>query len=303
MPVHAHNPHGTTVYAPPVTCRAASPASSIGTHYDDDTTSDQELEMTKFEFERLCEGKIKLSEPRPQEEWAEREVLVKDPARGKGDESEQALFESIIRNLRTEIKRLDDEEIYERTMFKGSQIGLEAQPPTSDIDKIMRSMMGSALSLNPSSSPLLLDSTPANHLKAERFGSEGPPPHQPTQPAQSTQPAVSKGPWDNYGKKPPSLGSHMFPVRSSSRGLISPTSSVLAPASSIASNLTSTTTTTPSTIDDMLVDADPVFLSKSNLATSKRLPSKKKIATLSEGSTSGTTIVGGKRTRNGTSIP
>ena len=89
MPVHNQNPHSTTVYAPPVTCRAASPASSIGTQYDEDATSDHELSMTNFEFERSCDEKIGLWEPRPEETFAERDILVTDPARGQGGPLEQ----------------------------------------------------------------------------------------------------------------------------------------------------------------------------------------------------------------------
>ena len=89
MPVHTQNPHGTTAYAPPVTCRAASPASSIGTQYGDDATPEDEMEMDDWEFEEMCLDRIRLRDPRPEEELAERDPLVTDPARGKGGDAEQ----------------------------------------------------------------------------------------------------------------------------------------------------------------------------------------------------------------------
>ena len=81
--------HGTTAYAPPVTVRAPSPASSIGTIYDDDATSDTEQKMSNLEFDRFCEEKIKLWQPRVEEELAMREPLVRDKARGAGGAAEQ----------------------------------------------------------------------------------------------------------------------------------------------------------------------------------------------------------------------
>ncbi|EAU86181.1 hypothetical protein CC1G_03392 [Coprinopsis cinerea okayama7 len=239
MPVHTQNPHGTTAYAPPVTCRAASPASSIGTQYGDDATPEDEMEMDDWEFEEMCLDRIRLRDPRPEEELAERDPLVTDPARGKGGDAEQALFEKILQNLRAEIKRLDDEEIYERALLKGSQIGLEIQAPTTDIDKIMRSMMGSALSLG--APDRVQRPVPADAM----------PEDVPTQPVEE----VAPGPWNNYGKKPPSLAPHIFP-RAPSLAPASPTNSVFAPASSIASALTTTASTTATSPmgEEMTVD-------------------------------------------------
>lgn len=87
-----HHPHGQTAYAPPVTVRAPSPASSIGTLYDDDATSEHEAHMSDIEFMRFCEEKIRLNHPRPEEERAEREPLIRDQARGKGGEQELGAF-------------------------------------------------------------------------------------------------------------------------------------------------------------------------------------------------------------------
>ena len=45
--------------------------------------------MKPYEFDKFCEEKIKLRHPRPEEERAEKEVLVTDKARGQGGEAEQ----------------------------------------------------------------------------------------------------------------------------------------------------------------------------------------------------------------------
>jgi hypothetical protein len=180
-----------------------------------------------------------------------------------------ALFERIVRNLRDEIRRLDDEEIYERAMFRGSQIGLEVQPPTSDIDKIMRSMMGGGLDLT--------TFTPIPDPATGEIQ---------TQTVEATLP----GPWNSYGKKPTSLPRHVFPNRTPSLSPLSPTnSSAFAPASSVASAQTTTTITSP---------ADE--LAGENSGASTR-PKRSAAAGSRSRQTSATsnTIVGGKRTRSG----
>lgn len=48
--------------------------------------------MSNFEFERSCDEKIRLWDPRPEEVHAERDVLVTDPARGQGGAAEQGAF-------------------------------------------------------------------------------------------------------------------------------------------------------------------------------------------------------------------
>jgi len=44
-------------------------------------------------------------------------------------------------NLRKEVRKLEEDELFERTILQGSQIGQEEQPSSNDIDVIMRSMM------------------------------------------------------------------------------------------------------------------------------------------------------------------
>ncbi|KAJ3517922.1 hypothetical protein NMY22_g13857 [Coprinellus aureogranulatus] len=203
--------------------------------------------MSEKEFARFCEEKIKLNHPRPEEERAQREPLIRDPARGKGGDAEHALYERIVASLRAEIKRLEDEEIFERALRKGSQIGLEQQPPTSDIDKIMRSMMGPGFSLalaasGSGSGPTAAGATGSTSNAATSTSATTTTEIQQTQPTQlvPTQPAdVAPGPWNNYGKKPASLKTRSFP----SLGLAQLTSS-----SGSTSNHTAPTTTAPSLI-------------------------------------------------------
>ncbi|KAJ3511707.1 hypothetical protein NMY22_g15566 [Coprinellus aureogranulatus] len=269
----SHHPHGTTAYAPPVTVRAPSPASSIGTLYSDDATSDHELRMSEVEFARFCEEKIKLNHPRPEEERAQREPLIRDPARGKGGDAEHALYERIVASLRAEIKRLEDEEIFERALRKGSQIGLEQQPPTSDIDKIMRSMMGPGFSLalaasGSGSGPTAAGATSTTSNAATRTSTTATEFQQQTQPTQlvPTQPAdVAPGPWNNYGKKPASLKTRSFPSLglaqlTSSSGNTSNTAPTTA-APSLISTTTSAAAATDTNTDStntLQVPADPL---------------------------------------------
>lgn len=52
------------------------------------------------------------------------------------------LYKQVIASLRAEVKNLEDGELVEQMFLRGSNIGLEEQPSTSDIDALMLSMMG-----------------------------------------------------------------------------------------------------------------------------------------------------------------
>ena len=43
--------------------------------------------------------------------------------------------------LRNEVRQLEENEMFERTLLRGSQVALEELPSTADIDALMRSMM------------------------------------------------------------------------------------------------------------------------------------------------------------------
>ncbi|KAG5645984.1 hypothetical protein DXG03_004585 [Asterophora parasitica] len=133
------NPHHTE-YAPPV-LRAPSPASSIGTVYGEDQTafSDCEDELSQYDFERKVEERIALNVPRFEELQANHEPLLARPTPGSIEE--RYLYERIMTSLRLVVRDLEDNELFERTLLKGSQAALEQQPSTNDIDALMRSMM------------------------------------------------------------------------------------------------------------------------------------------------------------------
>lgn len=46
-----------------------------------------------------------------------------------------------MRKLRRAVQDLEENELFEQTLLRGSRIALEEQPSTNDIDSIMRSMM------------------------------------------------------------------------------------------------------------------------------------------------------------------
>jgi hypothetical protein len=57
------------------------------------------------------------------------------------------MIEKIMKNLRAKIRQLEEDEVFEQTLLRGSQVGLETRPSTNDVDALMKSMMGSGLSL------------------------------------------------------------------------------------------------------------------------------------------------------------
>jgi len=65
------------------------------------------------------------------------------------------LFEQVMRSLRWHVQELEKDAMIEERMLRGSQIALEPQPSSNDINKIMQGMMGVALST--SSSPMNVD--------------------------------------------------------------------------------------------------------------------------------------------------
>jgi len=51
------------------------------------------------------------------------------------------LFEQVVDSLRDAVYALEENELFEQTLLRGSQIALEQQPGVGDIDALMRSMM------------------------------------------------------------------------------------------------------------------------------------------------------------------
>ncbi|KAG6848666.1 hypothetical protein H0H93_015037 [Arthromyces matolae] len=133
------NPHHTE-YATPV-IRSASPASTIGTIYPEDQTSfsDSEEAMSQSVFESKCIARIGLDIPRPEEMEADNDPIL--PRHPPGSVEEQHLFRSVYSRLSAAVRDLEDNEIFEETLLRGSQAAQEILPTTDDIDVLMRSMM------------------------------------------------------------------------------------------------------------------------------------------------------------------
>jgi len=154
---HLPHPYQNPEYAPPV-LRAPSPTSSVGTSYGPDQTSfsDTEQQLSQAAFESKWLAKLDLDKPRKEEEDANQSPLLSKP-KSKEEENGECLFfdlifvgtvdlvyvamvEKIIKNLRAEIRKLEEDELFEQTILRGSRVGLETRPSTNDIDALMKSM-------------------------------------------------------------------------------------------------------------------------------------------------------------------
>lgn len=51
------------------------------------------------------------------------------------------LYESILASLRAQIRNLEENELVDRTLLRGSCAALEELPSSNDIDVLMKSMM------------------------------------------------------------------------------------------------------------------------------------------------------------------
>lgn len=51
------------------------------------------------------------------------------------------MYDHIITSLRSEVHQLEENELFEQMLLRGSQAALERQPSTTDIDALMQSMM------------------------------------------------------------------------------------------------------------------------------------------------------------------
>jgi len=51
------------------------------------------------------------------------------------------LHDQILTSLRNKVRQLEENELFEQMLLRGSQAALELQPSTTDIDVLMQSMM------------------------------------------------------------------------------------------------------------------------------------------------------------------
>ncbi|KAF7348287.1 hypothetical protein MSAN_01782400 [Mycena sanguinolenta] len=125
-------------YADPV-IREPSPASSVGTVYGLDQTTLSDDELDQWAFERKWEEKLGLRRITKEEEMAERDPLLPRPSTAT---DERAQFDQTLRNLRMKVEELEESELYEQTMLRGSQAAVEEETVPKDIDLLMLSLMG-----------------------------------------------------------------------------------------------------------------------------------------------------------------
>ncbi|KAH7885404.1 hypothetical protein F5I97DRAFT_2074469 [Phlebopus sp. FC_14] len=130
--IHTADP----AYASPV-IRAPSPASSVGTAYGPDETSLSDAELSQEEFERKCAAKLKLDAPKVEEEKKSHPILIDPPP---NPAEEKVVFEAILRGLRNRVQQLEEEELFQKMLLRGSQAGLE-QPSEEKLDALMRNLM------------------------------------------------------------------------------------------------------------------------------------------------------------------
>ncbi|EGN98575.1 hypothetical protein SERLA73DRAFT_110133 [Serpula lacrymans var. lacrymans S7.3] len=147
---HAQQIHtGDPAYASPV-IRAPSPASSVGTAYGPDETSLSDMELSQDAFEKKCLEALKLDWQKEEEIRADRTPLIQKP---KTQAEEIILYENIVRNLRRRVQQLEDDELFEQTLLRGSQVALEQQPSSNDMDALMKSLMTTTLSNGSNTAP------------------------------------------------------------------------------------------------------------------------------------------------------
>ncbi|KAI6114063.1 hypothetical protein F5141DRAFT_1002280 [Pisolithus sp. B1] len=140
MPNHAQLIHASDpAYAPPV-IRPPSPASSVGTVYEPDQTSQSDAELSKEEFEQKWLAKLYLDDLRIEEEDNLRPLLI-DPRPPPDSPEEKLLVQNILTGLRSRVRQLEEDAVFQQLIMSGSKVGLEKAPSDSDIDALMRNMM------------------------------------------------------------------------------------------------------------------------------------------------------------------
>ncbi|KIP10203.1 hypothetical protein PHLGIDRAFT_66002 [Phlebiopsis gigantea 11061_1 CR5-6] len=133
---------GDPAYAPPL-LRAPSPTSSIGTDYGPDEPEADENLLSDNAFARTCQAKLRLNEARKEEEFA-----CFDPLLPKCIDAEQEnhLYMRVMQHLRGAVRHLQADALFEQTLERGTVITEEQKPSSSDLDRILESMMGTAIS-------------------------------------------------------------------------------------------------------------------------------------------------------------
>ncbi|EIN12970.1 hypothetical protein PUNSTDRAFT_131200 [Punctularia strigosozonata HHB-11173 SS5] len=134
----AHYHHTDPGYAPPLV-NPPSPAPSVTSVYGEDETDPADALLSPEEFDKKVREQIGLGQPSDQEMHANRLVMLPKP---NNPQEEQMLFEHVMNNLRRQVRLLEENELFERTLSRPSQVAQTPLPSTNDIDALMRSMMG-----------------------------------------------------------------------------------------------------------------------------------------------------------------
>ncbi|KAF9493639.1 hypothetical protein BDN71DRAFT_1450144 [Pleurotus eryngii] len=138
------NPNSSVItdYAPPV-IRAPSPPSSVGSDrvlLPD--LPDPDKDLTSVELERKIEESLGLHRQRHEEILAEEDPLIPNP---KTEEEKNERYQKAMEFLRRKVAEIVDNELVDQTILRGSRVGLEPLPSSTNIDTIMRNMMKTSL--------------------------------------------------------------------------------------------------------------------------------------------------------------
>ncbi|KAF9645790.1 hypothetical protein BDM02DRAFT_3271470 [Thelephora ganbajun] len=119
---------------------APSPTSSIGSRLPDDETDPEDARLTQEEFDTKCWRALRIDEPTTEETSTMRRP-VHYAGQKMDPEHAAKVVPMIMQKLRAETKKLQDNELFEQAILKGSQVGQDSLTPTGDIDAIMQSML------------------------------------------------------------------------------------------------------------------------------------------------------------------
>ncbi|KAH8104999.1 hypothetical protein DFH11DRAFT_1692087 [Phellopilus nigrolimitatus] len=137
MPSARHTHTVDPVYAPPV-LRAPSPTETISTEYGQDETSIADMTLSDEDFARRVEEEIGLRRTKWSDAGPIKPIIL---PRSKDPREEQMIFERVMANLRAEVKKLEEEELFESVTLKKNSPTFHQQPVSRDLDAIMRGMM------------------------------------------------------------------------------------------------------------------------------------------------------------------
>ncbi|THH18321.1 hypothetical protein EW146_g2650 [Bondarzewia mesenterica] len=132
---------------------------TINTEYVPDETSTVDVELSYADFGKKIEKGMRLHEQREPELMAEATpLLLPRPKTAAAEEGVSTFvcrskvtpvnhgshlpFEQVMQTLRRDVQQLEENELVDSAMLRGSQVALESQPSSNDVGSIMQSMMG-----------------------------------------------------------------------------------------------------------------------------------------------------------------